>query len=92
MPNLDKILEGYIATFIAYGMTGSGKTHTIFAGGDTNEKGICFLDLNYVLSRTKELINKSCLLKFSYLEIYNEKVRDLLSDVSKSLAVDRTSS
>ena len=30
MPNLEQVLNGVNATFFAYGITGSGKTHTIF--------------------------------------------------------------
>lgn len=32
LPSLAGILEGYNATVFAYGITGSGKTHTIFGG------------------------------------------------------------
>jgi hypothetical protein len=85
-PNLDYLINGYNATFFAYGMTGSGKTHTIF-GNNNNERGICFLALEYVLRKTKELYNKTCNMRLSYLEIYNENVRDLLSDSSKSLMI-----
>lgn len=64
-----------------YGVTGSGKTHTVFgnlgyrdAAGSDIENGIvyhCF----------KRLSRESgCELRASYLEIYNEQVKDLLSD------------
>jgi len=36
---LDNILTGINATFFAFGITGSGKTHTIF--GSDNDFGIC---------------------------------------------------
>lgn len=30
LPSIDHILSGYNSTVFAYGMTGAGKTHTIF--------------------------------------------------------------
>jgi kinesin family protein 18/19 len=38
-PNLEQVLLGINATFFAYGITGSGKTHTIF--GENSDPGIC---------------------------------------------------
>jgi hypothetical protein len=38
-PNLDNVLTGINATFFAFGITGSGKTHTIF--GSENDFGVC---------------------------------------------------
>ena len=38
MPSLNGILEGYNATVFAYGITGSGKTHTIFGGNGGLQK------------------------------------------------------
>jgi len=44
LPLLPSILEGYNATCFAYGMTGSGKTHTMLGDiyhSSTGEKGLC---------------------------------------------------
>lgn len=46
-PNLNGVLHGLNATFFAYGITGSGKTHTIF--GNENNPGICIRAMNFVL-------------------------------------------
>ena len=55
LPNLDLVCEGYNATYFAYGITGSGKTHTIF-GKDGKKKdqfdtGISYLSMNYILNK-----------------------------------------
>jgi hypothetical protein len=38
---------------LAYGITGSGKTHTVFGSHERNQKGICGLALNYLLKKKK---------------------------------------
>ncbi|EGR32522.1 kinesin family protein, putative, partial [Ichthyophthirius multifiliis] len=84
LPSLSVLLQGYNATFFAYGITGSGKTHTIFGknGGLVNDqvepydRGICYMAIEHVLNNIDMTNTK---LKFSYLEIYNENVRDLLN-------------
>lgn len=77
-PLLDSILDGYNATVFAYGATGCGKTHTIL--GTQTDPGVIF-------STMKELYERIDLLKdtkivdvsLSFLEIYNETIRDLLN-------------
>ena len=85
MPNLENLFQGFNTTFFAYGNTGSGKTHTIF--GSNEEKGIFLMAFEEILERIKNMKNRSFLMNFSYLEIYNENVRDLLSETQKSLSM-----
>ena len=66
------------ATVIAYGVTGSGKTTTIFGGNGS--EGICMLALRQMfddLSSRDDV--DSFTVKIGAVEIYNEAVRDLLS-------------
>lgn len=74
---LDSVLDGYNATVCAYGATGCGKTHTIT--GTVQEPGVIFLTMQELFERigerTEEKVTEVCL---SYLEIYNETIRDLL--------------
>lgn len=78
-PMIDKLLEGYNATVFAYGMTGSGKTFTMT--GTKEEAGLIPLSISYLFSRITEFVASGSY-KFeivvSYLEIYNEKIYDLL--------------
>lgn len=86
-PLLDSVLDGYNATVFAYGATGCGKTHTIT--GTPQEPGIIFLTMKELFERIEELKDtKNVELSLSYLEIYNETIRDLLDpNTQKSLVL-----
>ncbi|KHN94542.1 kinesin [Metarhizium album ARSEF 1941] len=74
---LDSVLDGYNATVFAYGATGCGKTHTIT--GTAQHPGIIFLTMQELFEKIEERSQeKSTELSLSYLEIYNETIRDLL--------------
>ena len=78
-PLLDNIIEGFNATVFAYGATGSGKTYTML-GNSQNERGImprAVSDLFKILQKKK---NKEFRIQVSYVEIYNEEIRDLLGN------------
>lgn len=74
---LDSVLDGYNATVFAYGATGCGKTHTIT--GTSTDPGIIFLTMQELFDKIAERSDeKHTELSLSYLEIYNETIRDLL--------------
>ncbi|CAL5870177.1 uncharacterized protein PFLUO_LOCUS4412 [Penicillium psychrofluorescens] len=74
---LDSVLDGYNATVFAYGATGCGKTHTIT--GTAQQPGIIFLTMQELFERIEERKDeKTTEISLSYLEIYNETIRDLL--------------
>ncbi|KAI0439868.1 kinesin motor domain-containing protein [Xylaria telfairii] len=74
---LDSVLDGYNATVFAYGATGCGKTHTIT--GTTQMPGIIFLTMQELFERISDCSDeKHTEVSLSYLEIYNETIRDLL--------------
>lgn len=74
---LDSVLDGYNATVFAYGATGCGKTHTIT--GTSQQPGIIFMTMQELFEKIEERSQeKSTELTLSYLEIYNETIRDLL--------------
>lgn len=76
-PLLDSVMDGYNATVFAYGATGCGKTHTIT--GTPQQPGIIFLTMQELFERLAECANdKVTEISLSYLEIYNETIRDLL--------------
>ena len=75
---LDGVLNGYNATVFAYGPTGAGKTYTML--GEVDSPGIMLMSFIEVFSRIEGLSReRKYSVKISYLEIYNEVVKDLIS-------------
>ncbi|KAM5138305.1 kinesin-like protein KIF18A [Mantella aurantiaca] len=82
---LDGFLNGYNCTVLAYGATGAGKTHTML--GSSSQPGVMYLTMMDLYNRMESLKDeKICNIAISYLEVYNEQIRDLLSN-SGPLAV-----
>jgi kinesin family protein 18/19 len=82
-PLLDSVLDGYNSTVFAYGATGCGKTHTI--SGTPEEPGIIFLTMKELFERIDDLKDsKHIEVSLSYLEIYNETIRDLMEPENNS--------
>lgn len=72
-----RVMEGYHGTVFAYGMTGSGKTFSM--QGTASSPGIIPLAITDIFSFIRETPQREFLLRVSYLEIYNEKINDLLA-------------
>ena len=70
-------MEGYHGTVFAYGMTGTGKTFSM--QGTATNPGVIPLAITDIFSYIRETPHREFLLRVSYLEIYNEKIHDLLS-------------
>lgn len=84
-PMIDKLLQGFNATVFAYGMTGSGKTFTMT--GTEDEAGLIPLSVTYLFSKILEQSMRGTSkyeVVVSYLEIYNEKIYDLLDCESEN--------
>ena len=87
-PIVDSIFQGYNGTIFAYGQTGCGKTFTMMGIVDNPElKGIIPNAFSHIFGFIKtEGESKKFLVRCSFVEIYNEEVRDLL--VNKSTKLD----
>jgi kinesin family protein 1 len=83
-PLLDNAFQGYNNCIFAYGQTGSGKSYSMMGYG--TEYGvipkIC-QDMFERITAMQEDKNLRCTVEVSYLEIYNERVRDLLNPSTK---------
>ncbi|XP_016328216.1 kinesin-like protein KIF3A [Sinocyclocheilus anshuiensis] len=79
-PIIDSVLEGYNGTIFAYGQTGTGKTFTMEGVRAVPElRGIIPNSFAHVFGHiAKAEGDTRFLVRVSYLEIYNEEVRDLL--------------
>eukprot|EP00760_Papus_ankaliazontas_P028967 PhM_4_TR4086/c3_g1_i1/m.35127/K20196/KIF3B; kinesin family member 3B len=95
-PLVDSVLDGFNATVFAYGQSGSGKTHTMTGDlEDPEKRGIIPRTFNHIFNHVRthngqtsehggtRHYNVYC----SFLELYNGKVRDLLSRSSDSLQI-----
>ena len=79
---IDGVLNGYNGTLFAYGATGCGKTHTI--SGTPEKPGIIFLTMQELYERMQEQADEKTIeISLSYLEVYNETIRDLLIPASQ---------
>ena len=78
---LNSILNGFNATVFAYGATGSGKTYTMLGTGE--QPGIMPRAITDLFNYVRGHGDKEYKIKFSYLEIYNENIRDLLGNEKK---------
>ncbi|XP_052881112.1 kinesin-like protein KIN-14L [Gossypium arboreum] len=86
-PLVRSVMDGYNVCIFAYGQTGSGKTYTMSgpSGESTKDLGINYLALNdlfEISNQRKDIISYE--IQVQMVEIYNEQIRDLLSEDSSS--------
>lgn len=80
LPIIEKVLEGYNGTIFAYGQTGTGKSHTMSGKMDPKElRGIIPRSFGHIFKVIEGTPKNQFLVRCSYIELYNEEVRDLLS-------------
>lgn len=88
-PILRHLLEGQNVSVLAYGPTGAGKTHTML--GSPEQPGVIPRALMDLLQLTREEGAEgrpwALSVTMSYLEIYQEKVLDLLNPASGDLVI-----
>lgn len=84
-PLVNSTVEGVNTVIFAYGQTAAGKTHTML--GNDNDPGItprAIMDLFASISNTR---GRAFLLRASYIEIYNEEIKDLLGNGAENLKI-----
>lgn len=74
---IEPLFRGFNGCVFAYGATGTGKTHTML--GNTQTNGLNFLAVKEIFDRREEMPDQVTDIYVSYVEIYNEQIRDLLS-------------
>ncbi|KAJ8656579.1 hypothetical protein O0I10_007656 [Lichtheimia ornata] len=87
---VDDVVSGYNGTVFAYGQTGSGKTYTMMGSDidDHENKGIIPRIVEQIFTSIMESPpNMEFTVKVSYMEIYMEKVRDLLNPQHDNLPI-----
>ncbi|KPI90001.1 putative kinesin [Leptomonas seymouri] len=80
-PILNCVKEGMNGTIMVYGQTGTGKTYTMLGNDAEGEGGLVHKVvaemLDYVQQKTMD--GAQCALTLSMVEIYNERLTDMLS-------------
>ncbi|KAK4164631.1 putative kinesin-like protein [Cladorrhinum sp. PSN259] len=87
-PHVKSLFQGLDVTIFAYGVTGTGKTHTMRGGLRLAERGVIPRLLSNVFRRGKKIAkdtdgDTTVEVALSYYEIYNDKVYDLLEPPEK---------
>ncbi|XP_017754603.1 PREDICTED: kinesin-related protein 4-like [Eufriesea mexicana] len=84
-PIVNAAVNGINGTVFAYGQTSSGKTYTMM--GIEEEPGIVPLAVQHMFDAIANTTGREFLLRVSYLEIYNERVNDLLNKSGTDLKI-----
>ncbi|BET02316.1 KISc [Nesidiocoris tenuis] len=86
-PLIEGVLEGYNSTVFAYGQTGCGKSFSMQGVPDpASQRGIIPRAFEHIFEAISVATDVKFLVLASYLEIYNEEIRDLLGpDVKQKL-------
>ncbi|XP_045874493.1 kinesin-like protein KIF1A isoform X16 [Meles meles] len=82
---LQHAFEGYNVCIFAYGQTGAGKSYTMMGKQEKDQQGIIPQLCEDLFSRINDTTNDnmSYSVEVSYMEIYCERVRDLLNPKNK---------
>ena len=83
-PLVDSVLEGFNGTIFAYGQTGCGKSYTMMGVDDDENRGVIPRVFYHVFDTIAVSEETKFLVRASYLEIYNEEIRDLLAQGNKT--------
>ena len=93
---IQSALDGYHVCLFSYGQTGSGKTHTMQGSGKGVMRGIIPRAVEQILFQVRLMQNQKWeyTLSASFLEIYNEELKDLLCSIrsdGRSMPIDKLS-
>ncbi|PKA63209.1 Geminivirus Rep-interacting motor protein [Apostasia shenzhenica] len=85
-PFVQSAMDGYNVSVFAYGQSNSGKTHTM--EGTNQERGLYQRSYEELFDLSNMDMTSTCRYKFQItaFELYNEQVRDLLSESSSNSA------
>ena len=90
---VSSVKDGLNGTIFAYGQTSSGKTYTMQGSGTIEEGslsgggGIVHMAASDIFKHIQNTTDRIFLVRASFLEIYNEEVRDLLTESNETLQI-----
>lgn len=84
------VMRGYHGAIVAYGQTSTGKTHTMQGTPeDPGQIPLCIEACFNHIQDEESSQNREYALKVSYVEVYNEHIRDLLGDCEPRLVEEK---
>ncbi len=72
------VIAGYNCSLLCYGQTGAGKTFTLMGGADYRTRGCIPRSIKALYDEIQSQADKSFEVRVSFVEVYNEQIRDLL--------------
>lgn len=93
-PLFADFIKGYNCTMLVYGMTSTGKTYTMTGdeklyNGELSDSAGIIPRILFKLFETLELQNEDYVVKCSFVELYNEELKDLLNDSRDSSSLKK---
>ncbi|KAJ0179183.1 hypothetical protein K1T71_004895 [Dendrolimus kikuchii] len=87
-PIVEAATAGFNGTIFAYGQTSSGKTYTM--SGTEDSPGIIQMAVLNLFKLIKNIPDRDFLVRVSYIEIYNETVKDLFNVEKEQIKIHET--
>lgn len=84
-PVVNSAVSGINGTIFAYGQTAAGKTYTML--GTPQDPGVTRRAISDVVALCSDHVTRRFLMRASYIEIYNENIRDLLQPDGDNLKI-----
>lgn len=85
-------IAGYNCSLMCYGQTGAGKTFTLMGGADYRTRGCIPRSIKLLFDEISSQADKAFEVRVSFVEVYNEQIRDLLDPNStEDLAIQEDS-
>jgi len=93
LPLVHDVMQGFNATIFAYGQTGSGKTYSMMGDAKSEKtKGIIPRLVDSIFQSIEDADHSmEFTVKLSYVEIYMERIRDLLDPEKNNLKIRESS-
>eukprot|EP00996_Jenningsia_fusiforme_P001714 NODE_257_length_2584_cov_22.956213_g235_i0.p1 GENE.NODE_257_length_2584_cov_22.956213_g235_i0~~NODE_257_length_2584_cov_22.956213_g235_i0.p1 ORF type:complete len:718 (-),score=167.08 NODE_257_length_2584_cov_22.956213_g235_i0:329-2482(-) len=91
VPTLENVFNGYCGAVLAYGQTGTGKTHTMQGYDKTaegDERGIIPRCADYIFNKIKKTPNYAFTVKMCFVQIYLDKLQDLFKPEAPEISIN----
>lgn len=91
MPTLENVFKGFCGAIMAYGQTGTGKTHTMQGydkTSDGDERGIIPRSADYLFTRAAKETMYDFTITCSMVQIYLDKLQDLFMPEAPELNIN----